>query len=140
MTSSELSLMRKKNHVLTKKLQTLEADLQTHRLLLQKTFEEQKPAEIDLTKKELNDTLVQISRAALGRVSSQDVIANETLDRHIGDLADIIKEGRGRVAKKTEVQQNIQHNPTQAAPQITDPRTQPTRNRLSRFIRSADLK
>lgn len=139
--SAELEKAEKKNESLTNKMKTLEADLNSHRIMLQRTLEEPRPKA--QTNKELEKTLDQIKEVTLGRVSSFDIIANDTIDQHVSNLADIIRDGRGRIAKKVEVQRSIQsRNTTFADVQLPAPiptRTTMTWRRFSRFVSSTDL-
>ena len=135
-TSLELNSLHKENLSLTLKIRNLEQVLKSHKIMLQKASEGKQlsASEMELSNQELKETLDQIRATTLGRVPSRELIANDTLDRHISDLADIIKDGRERVAKKTQVQHSLPVKPVEIAP-VLQPKAASAFRRLSIFPR-----
>ena len=135
-TSLELDSLHKENLSLTLKFRNFEQVLKSHKIMLQKVSEGKQlsASEMESSNKELEETLEQFKAATLGRVPSHELIANDTLDRHISDLADIIKDGRERVAKKTQVQHSLPVKPVEIAP-VLQPKEASIFKRLSIFPR-----
>ena len=135
-TSLELNGLHKENLSLTLKIRNLEQILKSHKMMLQKVSEGKQlsASEMELSNQELKDTLDEFKAATLGRVPSHELIANDTLDRHITDLAEIIKDGRERVAKKTQVQHSLPVKPVETAP-VLQPKATSAFKRFSIFPR-----
>ena len=145
-TMAELTHLRADHSLLQKKAKDLEADLDEHKTLLQKALRDKNDTKKILTQhgdrlhetEKLGDglraTMELLRTATAGRTEGHADPA-EQLETHIKEHLTMIKHGRERIAKLTEVNDEI------SSREVVDartPRWQPGK-RTTRFMTLADL-
>jgi hypothetical protein len=105
-------LIVKKQEILdlTKKVKTQEIELKEHQKMLRNALHQRKELDDMEAKKDnvdIKETLELIKAATVGRTTEQDYRNAEALEKKVAELADIITDGRSRLAKRAEVQRSL---------------------------------
>jgi len=143
---AELTELHADHSLLQKRAKGFEADLDEHKTLLQKALRDKNDTKKILSQHgdrlheteklgdDLKATMELLKAAGAGRTEAHADL-DEQLEKHIKELATTIKHGRERVAKLTEVNDEI------SSREVVDARTPRwlPGTRLTRFVSPADL-
>jgi len=143
---AELTDLRADYSLLQRRAKGLEADLDEHKILLQKALRDKNDTKKILTQhgdrlhetEKLGDNLratMELLKTANSGRAEGNVDMDEQLEKHIKEYATTIKHGRERVAKLTEVNDEI------SSREVVDARTPRwlPGKRTTRFVTPADL-
>jgi len=149
--SEELTNLRSEHSHLERRTKGLEADLDQHKILLRKALRDksdnqkmlaQQGDQLHETENSSNDlraTLEVLKAASAGRAEGHAEAVDEMLEKHVKQLATKITNGRERLAKLTEVNEDVLSREAEETTSTLWRSFLPPMRRASRFVTQADL-